>query len=72
MANTAKFTDIRKDLIIDLMPVIGKYYGNSLSLETGYNACSESAYQIDRIVAKITAELEEAEKNSVKNQVANK
>ena len=35
MANTTKFTDIRKDLIIDLMPVIGKYYGNSLSLETG-------------------------------------
>lgn len=72
MANTAKFVDIRKDLIVALTPIISKYYGTELDMMTGYEVCVDSSYQIDRVVAKYVQEKRDAEKNSIKNHVAAK
>lgn len=47
---TNNFGDFKAEMIIDIMPIIGKYYGKDLPLSVGVEVSSKVASHMDRIV----------------------
>ena len=47
---TNNFGDFKAEMIIDIMPIIGKYYGKDLPLSIGVELSTKVASHMDRIV----------------------
>ena len=66
---TNNFGDFKAEMIIDIMPIIGKYYGTDLPLSIGVELSTKVASHMDRIVRqamKVKDKAEVQQKDAVK------